>query len=58
MNSNEFNELFKIISKRSKSKDKNSYTLKLLKLGQKKIAQKCQDDPKNHFQEDLKITLI
>ena len=44
MNSNEFNELFKIISKRSKSKDKNSYTLKLLRLGPKKIAQKVGEE--------------
>ena len=44
MNSNEFNELFKIISKRSKSKDKNSYTSKLLRLGPNKIAQKVGEE--------------
>ena len=44
MNSNEFNELFKIISKRSKSKDKNSYTWKLLKLGSNKIAKKVGEE--------------
>ena len=44
MNSNEFNELFKIISKRSKSKDKNSYTSKLLRLGPNKIDQKVGEE--------------
>ncbi len=33
-------DLFTTIKKRKSSKDKNSYTLKLLKEGQQKIAQK------------------
>ena len=56
MNSNEFNELFKIISKRSKSKDKNSYTLKLLRLGPKKIAQKVGEESAELIIDYLKGT--
>ena len=44
MTINEFNELFKTISKRSKSKIINSYTNKLLKSGSKNIAQKLGEE--------------
>ena len=37
-------ELFKIIEKRAKQNNKNSYTKKLLKLGPKKIAQKFGEE--------------
>ncbi len=37
-------ELFAIIDKRSKTKDINSYTSKLLKMGSKKIAQKIGEE--------------
>tara|TARA_Y100001935_G_C17242734_1_gene476604 strand:- start:290 stop:562 length:273 start_codon:yes stop_codon:yes gene_type:complete len=37
-------ELFNIIEKRVKNKNKNSYTNKLLKLGPKKIAQKFGEE--------------
>tara|TARA_B100001287_G_scaffold274450_1_gene279795 strand:+ start:5206 stop:5478 length:273 start_codon:yes stop_codon:yes gene_type:complete len=37
-------DLFKIIEERVKSKKKNSYTNKLLKLGSKKIAQKFGEE--------------
>ena len=37
-------ELFNLIEKRAKSKNKSSYTKKLLKLGPKKIAQKFGEE--------------
>ena len=37
-------ELFDIIEKRIKNKNKKSYTNKLLKLGSKKIAQKFSEE--------------
>ena len=37
-------ELFATIENKSKSKDKNSYTKKLLKEGKKKIAQKVGEE--------------
>ena len=37
-------ELYEIVSLRAKSKDKSSYTKKLLKRGPKKIAQKISEE--------------
>ena len=37
-------DLYKIIEERSKNKNKNSYTNKLLKLGSSKIAQKFEEE--------------
>ena len=42
--SNFINNLFKIIEKKSKSKDKKSYTKSLLKNGKNKIAQKLGEE--------------
>ena len=42
--SDPFLELFSVIEKRKKSKDKKSYTLKLIKEGEKKIAQKFGEE--------------
>ena len=39
-----FLELFSTIEERKKSKSKNSYTLRLLKKGEKKIAQKFGEE--------------
>ena len=39
-----FSELYKVIELRKKSKNKNSYTKKLLKQGEKKIAQKFGEE--------------
>ena len=44
MKTNEFNKLFNIIIKRAKPKEGTSYTKKLLKQGQKKIAQKVGEE--------------
>ena len=44
MTTNEFSELFRVIKNRSKSKDNNSYTKRLLKSGSKKIAQKLGEE--------------
>ena len=44
MTTNEFSELFKVIINRSKSKNSNSYTKRLLKSGSKKIAQKLGEE--------------
>ena len=40
----DIDELFSVIESRVKSKDKKSYTNKLLKLGSKKIAQKFGEE--------------
>ena len=42
--SDPFLDLFLIIENRKSSKDKNSYTSKLLKEGEKKIAQKFGEE--------------
>ena len=44
MSTDEFNKLFNIIVKRSKTGKRNSYTKKLLKNGTKKIAQKVGEE--------------
>tara|TARA_B100001250_G_C19195375_1_gene527038 strand:+ start:101 stop:397 length:297 start_codon:yes stop_codon:yes gene_type:complete len=44
MKNDYFEELFKTIIIRQKSKNKNSYTNKLLNLGPKKIAQKVAEE--------------
>ncbi len=41
---NSFLELYKTIEQRKNSKDKNSYTIKLFKEGEKKIAQKFSEE--------------
>ena len=49
-------ELFKIIEKRAKQNNKNSYTKKLLKLGPKKIAQKFGEESTELIVDFLKGT--
>ena len=44
MDTNEFNKLFNIITKRAKTGKSTSYTKKLLKKGTKKIAQKVGEE--------------
>ena len=44
METNEFNKLFNIITKRAKTGKSTSYTKKLLKKGTKKIAQKVGEE--------------
>jgi phosphoribosyl-ATP pyrophosphohydrolase len=43
-NNNFFEELFATIENKAKSKENKSYTLKLLKLGKNKIAQKVGEE--------------
>ena len=49
-------DLFTTIKKRKSSKDKNSYTLKLLKEGQQKIAQKFGEESSELIIDYLKGT--
>ena len=49
-------DLFTTIKKRKSSKDKNSYTLKLLKEGQQKIAQKFAEESSELIIDYLKGT--
>ena len=49
-------KLYKIIQKRSREKNKNSYTNKLLKLGPKKIAQKFGEESSELIIDYLKGT--
>ena len=49
-------DLFLKIEKRKSSKDKNSYTLKLLKEGQQKIAQKFGEESSELIIDYLKGT--
>lgn len=51
-----FLELFSTIEKRKLSKDKNSYTSKLLKEGEKKIAQKFGEESAELIIDYLKGT--
>ena len=51
-----FLELFLTIEKRKLSKDKNSYTSKLLKEGEKKIAQKFSEESAELIIDYLKGT--
>jgi len=51
---NPFLELFSTIEKRKRSKDKKSYTSKLLKDGEKKIAQKFGEESSELIVDYLK----
>ena len=51
-----FLDLFLTIESRKKSKDKNSYTLELLKKGEKKIAQKFGEESAELIIDFLKGT--
>ena len=42
--SDSFSDLYKLIESRKKSNNKNSYTIKLFKEGEKKIAQKFGEE--------------
>ena len=52
----QFLELFLTIESRKKSKNKNSYTQKLLKKGEKKIAQKFGEESAELIVDYLKGT--
>ena len=53
---NEFRSLFKTIELRSRGNSKKSYTKKLLKMGQKKIAQKVGEESYEVIADYLKGT--